>query len=430
VSSELQQGLATAPPLTHYGSVEEARKNIDRRRRAGVVWRVIFYLATTISVAALAVLLLNIFNGAFGYVAILNTIEPETLSATGQPLDELSEEELISILEENISTGLLRRFNFEEPLEQRPKDELVTLVAARVVEPKIVESWNLFPSLFQRNEIIRFINEEAEPGTRMEFRAWLTLDFITSSQDPDPQFAGVRTAILGSLWMLVIVMIVAFPLGVGAAIYLEEYARDSRINRLIQVNIYNLSGVPSIIYGLLGLAVFVRILGPVTSGQIFGTAATTEATGRTILSAGLTLSLLVLPIIIISSQEAIRAVPNSLRESSYGLGGTKWQTIWQHVIPASFDRILTGAILAVSRAVGDTATLIMTGAATVIFVDPDGIFSQFTALPIQIYQWSARPQGAFRNVAAAAIIVLLVMLLSMNAFAIITRDRIRRRRLM
>ncbi|MFP4551550.1 MAG: PstA family ABC transporter permease, partial [Spirochaetales bacterium] len=209
-----------------------------------------------------------------------------------------------------------------------------------------------------------------------------------------------------------------------------EYAKDNRINRLIQVNIYNLSGVPSIIYGLLGLAVFVRIMGPITSGQVFGATATTDATGRTILSAGLTLALLVLPIIIISSQEAIRAVPQSLRDSSYGLGGTKWQTIWHHVIPASFDRILTGAILAVSRAVGDTATLIMTGAATVIFVDPDGIFSQFTALPIQIYQWSARPQGAFRNVAAAAIIVLLVLLLSMNAFAIITRDRIRRRRLM
>jgi phosphate transport system permease protein len=430
VSSELQQGIKNDPRFSHYGTVEDARKNIHNRRRAGLVWQVVFYVSTTIAVAALVVLLLNIINGAFGYVAIKNTIEPETITPPGQELEELSEEQLIQILEENVSSGLLRRFNFEEPLEERSQLELLTLVQARVLEPRIVEAWNLFPSLLQRNEIIEFINEEAEPGTIMEFRAWLNPRFILSPQNPDPQFAGVRTAILGSMWMLLIVIVVGFPLGVGAALYLEEYARDTPVNRIIQVNIYNLSGVPSIIYGLLGLAVFVRILGPVTSGQIFGATATTDATGRTILSAGLTLSLLVLPIIIISSQEAIRAVPQSLRDSSYGLGGTKWQTIWHHVLPASFDRILTGAILAVSRAVGDTATLIMTGAATVIFVDPDGIFSQFTALPIQIYQWSARPQGAFRNVAAAAIIVLLVLLLSMNAFAIITRDRIRRRRLM
>lgn len=430
MSSQVQQAFGPADAASNYGTVEDARRNIDRRRKAGIVWKVVFYFATTVAVAALAILILNIINGAFGYVAIQNTIEPETLTEGGVPLSDVSSETLISILEENISSGLLRRFNFEEPLGERSQVELVTLVEARVVEPRIVESWNLFPSLFQRNEIIHFVNEEAEPGTRIEFRAWLNPRFIVSPQNPDPQFAGVRTAILGSLWMLIIVVAVSFPLGVGAAIYLEEYAKDTPINRVIQVNIYNLSGVPSIIYGLLGLAVFVRIMGPITSGAVFGSSTTADATGRTVLSAGLTLALLVLPIVIISSQEAIRAVPQSLRDSSYGLGATRWQTIWHHVLPASFDRILTGVILAVSRAVGDTATLIMTGAATVIFVDPKGLFSQFTALPIQIYQWSARPQGAFRNVAAAAIIILLVLLLSMNAYAIITRDRIRRRRLM
>ena len=430
MSSELQQRLRNDPGYSHYGTAEESRRNIQHRRRAGLIWQIVFYLSTTLAVAALVVLLLNIINSAFGYVAIKNTIEPKTITPAGQEYRDLSEEQLIEILEENISSGLLRRFNSEEPLVERSRVELLTLVEARVLEPRIVEAWNLFPSLFRRDEIVEFVNEEAEPGTIIEFRSWLNLRFLVSPQSPDPQFAGVRTAILGSIWMLLIVIVVAFPLGVGAALYLEEYAKDTRVNRLIQVNIYNLSGVPSIIYGLLGLAVFVRIMGPITSGQVFGVTATTDATGRTILSAGLTLALLVLPIIIISSQEAIRAVPQSLRDSSYGLGGTKWQTIWHHVIPASFDRILTGTILAVSRAVGDTATLIMTGAATVIFVDPEGIFSQFTALPIQIYQWSSRPQGAFRNVAAAAIIVLLVLLLSMNAFAIITRDRIRRRRLM
>ncbi|MFP4509331.1 MAG: phosphate ABC transporter permease PstA [Spirochaetaceae bacterium] len=430
MSSDAPKTFTVGPPLSHYGTVEQARKRIELRRKKGIVWRLVFYFATTVAIAALAVLLLNIVDGAFGYVAYLNTVEPATLSETGQPLEELSEEELVDILEDHLSSGLLRRFEFEQPLDQRTRLDLQLLVEERVVEPRLVGVWNLFQSLFQRNEIIRYINEDAEPGTRMEFRSWLTLSFITSTQAPDPQFAGVRTAILGTLWMLMIVVVVTFPLGVGSAIYLEEYAQDNRLNRLIQVNIYNLSGVPSIIYGLLGLAVFVRILGPITSGQAFGAVATGEATGRTILSAGLTLSLLVLPIVIISSQEAIRAVPSSIRESSYGLGATKWQTIWYQILPASFDRILTGSILAVSRAVGDTATLIMTGAATVIFVDPDGIFSQFTALPIQIYQWSARPQGAFRNVAAAAIIVLLVLLLTMNTFAILTRDRIRRRRLM
>ncbi len=414
----------------HYGTETDTRENISRRRTAGTIWRYVFYLSTSIAVMALVILILNIISGAFGYVAVKNTIEPETLSERGAPLTELSSEELIAILEANVSTGLLRRLNFEEPLAERSLDDLVELVRIRVVNPQIEETWNLFPSIFNRREIDEWMNTKAEPGTRLEFRVWLTARFIVSPQNPDPQFAGVRTAILGSLWMILITIVFAFPLGVGAAIYLEEYARDTFVNRIIRVNIYNLSGVPSIIYGLLGLAFFVRIMGPITSGAVFGASATTDPTGRTVLSAGLTLGLLILPIIIISSQEAIRAVPQSLRESSYGLGGTKWQTIWHHVIPASFDRILTGAILAVSRATGDTATLILTGAATVIFIDPRSLFTQFTALPIQIYQWSARPQGAFRNVAAAAIIVLLVLLLTMNAFAIIMRDRIRKRRLM
>ena len=414
----------------HYGTAEDARANIKRRRTVGTVWKFVFYFATSVAVMALVILILNIISGAFGYVAVKNTVEPEDLTERGAPLDELSNAELIEILEANLSTGLIRRFNFEEPLEERSTGDLVELVQVRVVNPQIEETWNLFPSIFGRAEINEWMETKAEPGTRLEFRVWLTARFIVSPQNPDPQFAGVRTAILGSLWMIMITIVFAFPLGVGAAIYLEEYARDNAINRVIRVNIYNLSGVPSIIYGLLGLAFFVRIMGPITSGAIFGASSTTDPTGRTVLSAGLTLGLLILPIIIISSQEAIRAVPQSLRESSYGLGATKWQTIRHHVIPASFDRILTGAILAVSRAAGDTATLILTGAATVIFIDPRSLFTQFTALPIQIYQWSARPQGAFRNVAAAAIIVLLVLLLTMNAFAIIMRDRIRKRRLM
>jgi phosphate transport system permease protein len=231
--------------------------------------------------------------------------------------------------------------------------------------------------------------------------------------------------------VIMITILFAFPVGVGAALYLEEFAPDNRLNRFIQVNIYNLSGVPSIIYGLLGLAVFVRILEPVTSGFIFGAIEDhSSANGRTILSGGLTLGLLILPIIIINAQEAIRAVPQSLRDSAFGLGATRWQTVWYHVLPASMDRILTGTIIAVSRALGETAPLVVIGASAFLTTNPSSIFDKFTTLPIMIYRWTAYPQAEFRNLAAAAILVLLVVLLSLNATAIIMRDRIATKRRM
>lgn len=405
---------------------EEITANIAHRRRKGEVWKVFFYAATAIAILSLVVLLLNIFNAAFGFVLVEFEIEPTSFVASGE-LEELSEAELIDILEENLSTGLIRRYNFEQPLEERSVANLADLVFRRVSNPTIIESWNLAPSLFNRGEVEA--ERDANPNASLQFRTWLNRDFLTSAQNPRPQLAGIRTAFLGSMWVIMIVIVVSFPIGVAAAIYLEEYARsDLWYNRIIEVNIYNLAGVPSIIYGLLGLSVFVRLMEPLTSGTIFGYGDPTTANGRTILSAGLTLSLLILPIIIINSREAIRAVPGSLRESSYGLGATRWQTIWSHVLPSSFDRILTGTILAISRAVGETAPVVVVGASTFITVDPDSLFSKFTTLPIQIYQWSARPQAQFRNVAGAAIIVLLVLMLTMNAAAIIARNRIARNR--
>jgi phosphate transport system permease protein len=203
---------------------------------------------------------------------------------------------------------------------------------------------------------------------------------------------------------------------------------ENRINRLIQTNINNLAGVPSIIYGMLGLAVFVRMLEALTSGKMFGLVDPTTANGRTILSAGLTLGLLILPLIIINAQEAIKSVPNSLRQAGQGLGATKWQTIWAHVLPNAMPGILTGTILAVSRAIGETAPLVVVGASTFITVDPTNPFSKFTTLPIQIYQWTSRPQDEFRNIAAAAIIVLLILLLTLNATAVLLRNRFSKRR--
>jgi phosphate transport system permease protein len=210
--------------------------------------------------------------------------------------------------------------------------------------------------------------------------------------------------------MMALVAALSFPLGVGAAIYLEEYAPQNWFTRLLQTNIANLAGVPSIVYGILGLTVFVRFF----------------ALERSVLSGAMTLSLLILPVVIIASQEAIRAVPNTLREASYGLGATRWQTIRHHVLPVAMPGILTGTILALSRAIGETAPLIMIGALTFIAFDPRSPMDPFTVLPIQIFNWTARPQADFHTLAAGAIVVLLVVLLLMNATAIVLRNRYRK----
>lgn len=435
----------------HFPEGDALVAQIGTRHRRGAIWRAFFLSATIIAIVVLAALLYNIINSAFGLVAVENSIEPATLSADGIPLEQLPQESLVEILAANISVGLGRRLEreqlflenktvFEDPvllnelcasdepptacsLPARTQDDVYRLVQERVVEPEVVQTWSLVDSIFHRNDVLQQAQQEF-PDAVMEFRSWLTPSFITSPQSSEPELAGVRTAIIGSLWVIIITIVFSFPIGVGAAIYLEEYAQENRLNQLIQTNINNLAGVPSIIYGMLGLAIFVRVLEGFTSGAAFGLVAdSTTANGRTIISAGLTLGLLILPIIIINSQEAIRAVPSSLRQASFGLGATKWQTIWHHVLPNALPGILTGTILSMSRAIGETAPLVVVGASTFITVDPSGPFSKFTVLPIQIYQWTSRPQDEFRNIAAAAIIVLLVLLLTLNATAVFLRNR-------
>jgi phosphate transport system permease protein len=343
-----------------------------------------------------------------------------------QKLEDLSKETLVEIFQANVSNGLFRRYDSEQPFEERTKESLLELVLERVVEPQVVRTWPLNESLLRRDEIL--IEAEGKyPGSRVEFVSWLKPEFVASPQSSVPERAGVRTAILGSLWTVAITILFAWPLGVGAAIYLEEYATDNWINRIIRTNINNLAGVPSIIYGMLGLAIFVRLLEPLSSGALFGAVDPTTANGRTVFSAGLTLGLLILPLLIINAQEAIRAVPSSMRQAGLALGATKWQTIWHHVLPSALPGILTGTILSISRAVGETAPLVVVGASTFITADPSGPFSKFTTLPIQIYQWTARPQDEFRNIAAAAIIVLLILLLTLNASAVLLRNRYSRR---
>ncbi len=239
----------------------------------------------------------------------------------------------------------------------------------------------------------------------------LSWQFLTSYPSRRASEAGILPALVGSVYVIGITALIAVPLGIGAALHLEEYGTQSRLARLIEINIANLAGVPSIIYGLLGLGLFVRFFGM----------------GRSVLAGASTLALLVLPTVIISTREALRAVPKSLREGSYALGATKWQTIHHQVLPAALPGILTGLILALSRAIGETAPLITIGALTYVPFLPDGLSSPFTVLPIQIFNWVSRPQAAFAENAAAGILVLLVLLLVMNAVAIVVRDRFQTR---
>lgn len=421
------QPRSDAPEIQFNGLHPHFASNTLQRNRSASLWRAVFQLATVFGMVVLALLLYTIVNKSFGLVAINNRVDPDSLAVNGAPIEELDQDALVNILQNNVSKGKFRQLEREKPFAERTRDEIYELVINDVVQPEdVVGTWSLVDSLFNRSKIIAQVEQE-NPNANVKFVSWVTSEFITSPQNSDPLKAGVSTAILGSLLTIAITILVAFPIGVGAAIYLEEYARDNWVNRLIQTNITNLAGVPSIIYGMLGLAIFVRQLEPLTSGSIFGAADPTTANGRTILSAGLTLALLVLPVLIINGQEAIRTVPASLREASYGLGATRWQTVWYHVLPSAIPGILTGTILGVSRAIGETAPLVVVGAATYITFNPNGPFSQFTTLPIQIYQWTARAQGEFRNIAAAAILVLLILLLTLNASAILLRNRFSRK---
>ena len=574
-------------------------RRLELRQRRGRVGKLFNQFAIAVAGLALIALFFNVANEAFGTIGVVNTVEPEALAA-GRQLTDLSKAELATILAEyaprrlrvlirdSISQVEKERFTKATVAEIVGDDKvdpaiagerlkaigaerqagllaryadrgrLLKLVLDEVVEQKVIASFPLSDAIFNfaaiKAEIEGSILEDYKRSERLDeakvtvirFHSWLDGDFLTTPMSSEPALAGVRTALIGTIGLMAVVMLAALPIGIGAAIYLEEYAHHGLVNRLIETNVRNLAGVPSIIYGMLGLAIFVRALAPFTSGLIFhsnfdaptvetviqriapvfddairfdgerlvnesdalddaalrrmtevflhygrpsltmhGNSAigemsrslaaalelTVDATatradeaydleargdtfrfdvaangrisdevydqlmaslvrinsfspnGRTLVSAGLTLALLILPIIIINSQEAIRAVPYAIREASYGLGATRWQTIWKQVLPAALPGIMTGTILSVSRAVGETAPLIVVGAATYLVADPASPFSQFTAMPIQIYQWTARPQGQFGDIAAAAIIVLLALMLTLNAAAIFLRNR-------
>ncbi len=391
------------------------------RYRSASIWQTLFLSALLIAIVCLTALIFNVIDGAFGYIAYEYKNDPSQFTST--PINELTKEELLTILKNNLSTGAYKKLDTEQAMSTRSQADLLNLFLERLIQIDTKQTWSMTESILN-GEKIRQEAKTNYPEARIEFRSWLTPQFLVSPMSSKAEFAGVRTAVLGSLWLVGIAIAFALPIGTGAAVYLQEYAPKNWLTSIIQTNINNLAGVPSIVYGMLGLAVFVRWLEPFTSGSMFGI---TDTNGRTILSAGLTMGVLVLPLIIINAQEAIKAVPDSLRQASFGVGATRWQTVWHHVLPNALPGILTGSILALSRALGETAPLIVVGASTFISVDPDGPFSKFTALPIQIYQWTTRAQSEFHAIAASGIIVLLVLLLTLNATAILLRNRFKQK---
>ena len=581
----------------HYMPDEKAFfRSLRARHRQGRFGRFFNYFSIGVAGLALIALFLNVINEAFGTVGVVNTIEPASLT-DGRALEALNNDELAAILaghapkrmrvlirdtisqvdkadftkasvaeivndpsvDPAIADQLLKRISVEQQAgllsDYADHAALLRLVLEEVVEQHVIASFTLYDTIFNFEEVKARIKgpilDDYKRRERLDdvhvsvirYYSWLDAAFLTTPMSSVPALAGVRTALIGSVGLMLVVIAAALPIGVGAAIYLEEYAHHGFIERVIETNVRNLAGVPSIIYGMLGLAIFVRALAPFSSGMIFhynfdlptadsvierinpafdgqlssvdgeirsdsafidaaaagkvvetflhygtptltmqgnsdihalsdslaaalgitadvtpargdeaadiearGVAYAVDASGfpdevyddllaslirinsfapngRTLVSAGLTLVLLILPIIIINAQEAIRAVPSTIREASYGLGATRWQTIWRQVLPAALPGIMTGTILSVSRAVGETAPLIVVGAATFLLSDPTSPFSQFTAMPIQIFQWTARPQGQFADIAAAAIIVLLALMLTLNAAAILLRNR-------
>ncbi|QHJ71481.1 MULTISPECIES: phosphate ABC transporter permease PstA [Planococcaceae] len=285
-------------------------------------------------------------------------------------------------------------------------DTVVRRMNGRMVVNTIFKSLFLLATLAALMALVILMYQIVTQGI-----SHLSFSFLTNFASRFPDQAGIKAALIGSIWLMAVVAPTSIILGVGSALYLEEYAKQNRITTFIRMNISNLAGVPSIVFGLLGLTIFVRAL----------------ALGNSILAAGFTMSLLILPVIIVASQEAIRSVPGELRDASYGMGATKWQTITKIILPAAIPGILTGSILALSRAIGETAPLIVIGVPVIIQFLPAGVMDTFTALPMQIYDWSSRPQPEFQQVAAAGIIVLMVVLLLMNSVAVIIRNKFEKR---
>ncbi len=395
---------------------EQARARA--RRRKGALFGGLTFLPVVLALALIAVLLFDVITGAVSW----QVIEPSRRSS-GQTFaltEALTKRQVIALelaarglTEEEIQAFMndpeaMRKFEARNRVELMWYTEdgpfrwvVTTSRDKRVANYPLLEGW-------RRLEEIR---AGLEPGQHLVLNPWLDLSFFFRDASRTPLMAGIRAALVGTLWVMALTALISIPVGVGAAIYLEEYAPDNRWTRLIEVNLRNLAGVPSIVYGVLGLSLFVRAWG----------------LGPSVLSAALTLSLLIMPVIVIASREAIRAVPNSLRQAAYGLGATRWQVVSRVVLPSAVPGIVTGVILSVARAIGETAPLLLVGAAAFVPFLPSGPLSEYTVIPVQIYSWVTENDPEFAHVASAGILVLLAVLSVLYSAAFYVRRRFGRK---
>ena len=410
-----RDGAPTRPAAPAFAAPDAGGRR-RRRRRMGTLVRV----ATAVPVALALALVATLFFDVITDTVSWQVVEPRESGATWSFAEgfrpfatwervaalelEARGEDPATVLddaEERRKFGLRNRVELLWWVNGRPLRWVVTNS-----RDDTVDDVGLFRGLRERGELVASLEE----GEQLRLNAWLDGAFLRKNASRTPVMAGLLNALVGTLWVIGLVIVIALPIGLGTAIYLEEYAPDNRLSRLIEVNIRNLAGVPSIVYGILGLYAFVRLL----------------RLGPTVLAAALTLALLILPVVVIASREAIRAVPSTLRQASYGLGATKWQTVSRVVLPNAVGGIVTGVILSVARAIGETAPLLLVGAAAFIPRAPDGPLSTYTVIPIQIYSWVAENDPEFAHVASAGILVLLMVLIVLYAAAFWLRRRFER----
>lgn len=384
-----------------------ANPQLKRRHGKARFFYALCWAATWVGVVMLAILLFDVIGDSFSWVLSRAPRDPRMFAMLleQQPGFEKQARELDPGLFSKIENKIKARTKSAE----RRGETLSAADENEIRQDVIHGAYTDDPEYFTQFHMASTF------GQRMQVSWRITRDILWNFASRHPSKAGYKSALVGSLWLLALTALLAVPIGVSAAVYMEEYATKNRLNRLIEVNISNLAGVPSIVYGILGLAVFVRGLNIEGWGL-----------GRSVLAGAMTMSLLSLPVIIIAAREAIKAIPDSIRQGAFALGATKWQVVRHHVLPAALPGMLTGVILAMSRAIGETAPMIMIGALSYVAFVPRGPMDDFTVLPIQIYNWIAMPQQEFHLLAACGILMLLVVLLLMNSIAIIIRDRAQR----
>jgi phosphate transport system permease protein len=356
-------------------------------------------VSTSVGVIMLAMLLIDVATDSFGWVGSRIDRDPRMFLRMYEGNPQFAEQ--AQATDPGLFSKMEAKLKSRERSAERDGRTLSAVDHEEIREDVLQSEYSRDEKYFEQFGMV------PTAGDRLAIGWAIFSDFLTAFPSRHPSKAGIKSAIVGSIWLLALTALFAIPIGISAAVYLEEFAAKNRLNRFVEVNIANLAGVPSIVYGILGLAVFVR----------------GADLGRSVLAGAATMSLLILPVIIIAAREALKAVPDSLRASAFALGGTRWQVTQHHVLPAALPGILTGVILAMSRAIGETAPMIMIGALSYVAFVPQGPMDDFTVLPIQIFNWIAMPQEEFHMLGACGILVLLTILLLMNATAIFIRHR-------